>query len=119
MRALLDIYAHLSLVVRLSHDTTEAIIATVEEQGINLLITDFHGLRSNRKLLSLTTCDIIGVNIRPNFDNELQNIVVSYDKGRHSNLGLEIANSLSKSLNSNIRIVRSIVESPEEERDIL
>lgn len=105
--------------VRLSHDTTEAIIATVEEQGINLLIMDFRSLRSNRKLLSLTTCDIIGVNIKENFDNELQNIVVSYDKGRHSNLGLEIANSLSKSLNSNIRIVRSIVESPEEERDIL
>ena len=105
--------------VRLSHDTTEAILATVEEQGINLLIMDFHNLRSNRKLLSLTTCDIIGINLKENFDNELANIVVSYDKGRHSNLGLEIANSLSKSLNSNVRIVRGIVESPEEERDIL
>jgi hypothetical protein len=105
--------------IRLSHDTTEAILATVEEQGINLLIMDFQSLRSNRKLLSLTTCDIIGVNIKENFDNELENIVVSYDKGRHSNLGLEIANSISKSLNSNIRIVRSVVESPEEERDIL
>lgn len=105
--------------VRLSHDTTEAILATVEEQGINLLIMDFHSLRSNRKLLSLTTCDIIGVNIQENFDNELSNLVVSYDKGRHSNLGLEIANSISKSLNSKIRIVRGVVESPEEERDIL
>jgi len=105
--------------VRLSHDTTEAILATVEEQGINLLIMDFHSLRSNRKLLSLTTCDIIGINIKQNFDDELQNFVVSYDKGRHSNLGLEIANSLSKSLKSKIRIVRGIVESPEEERDIL
>ncbi|MEX1996409.1 MAG: amino acid permease, partial [Nitrosopumilaceae archaeon] len=105
--------------VRLSHDTTEAILATVEEQGINLLIMDFSSLRSNRKLLSLTTCDIIGVNIKENFENELSNLVVSYDKGRHSNLGLEIANSLSKSLNSTIRIVRGVVESPEEERDIL
>jgi hypothetical protein len=105
--------------VRLSHDKTDAILATVEEQGINLLIMDFHTLRSNRKLLSLTTCDIIGINIKQNFDDELQNFVVSYDKGRHSNLGLEIANSLSKSLKSKIRIVRGIVESPEEERDIL
>ena len=105
--------------VRLSHDTTEAILATVEEQGINLLIMDFQSLRSNRKLLSLTTCDIIGINLKENFDNELANLVVSYDKGRHSNLGLEIANALSKSLNSNVRIVRGIVESPEEERDIL
>ncbi|HSB56301.1 MAG TPA: amino acid permease [Nitrosopumilaceae archaeon] len=105
--------------VRLSHDVTEAILATVEEQGINLLIMDFQSLRSNRKLLSLTTCDIIGVHLKENFDNELSNIVVSYDKGRHSNLGLEIANSISKSLNSKIRIVRGVVESPEEERDIL
>lgn len=105
--------------VRLTHDTTEAILATVEEQGINLLIMDFHSLRSNRKLLSLTTCDIIGINIKQNFDDELKNFVVSYDKGRHSNLGLEIANSLSKSLKSKIRIVRGVVESPEEERDIL
>lgn len=105
--------------VRLSHDTTEAILATVEEQGINLIIMNFHNLRSNRKLLSLTTCDIIGVNIKKNFDSELSNLVVSYDKGRHSNLGLEIANSFSKSLGSKIRIVRGVVESPEEERDIL
>ena len=105
--------------VRLSHDTTEAILATVEEQGINLLIMDFQNMRSNRKLLSLTTCDIIGVSIKKDFDKDLSNIVVSYDKGRHSNLGLEIANSLSKSLNSSIRIVRGVVESPEEERDIL
>jgi amino acid transporter len=105
--------------VRLSHDMTEAILATVEEQGINLLLMDFHSLRSNRKLLSLTTCDIIGVHLKENFDSELANIVVSYDKGRHSNLGLELANSLSKSLNSKIRIVRCVVESPEEERDIL
>jgi len=105
--------------VRLSHDTTEAILATVEEQGINLLIMDFPSLRSNRKLLSLTTCDIIGVNIKANFENELSKLVVAYDKGRHSNLGLEIANSLSRSLNSTIRIVRGVVESPEEERDIL
>ncbi|HSD05121.1 MAG TPA: amino acid permease [Nitrosopumilaceae archaeon] len=105
--------------VRLSHDNTEAILATVEEQGINLLVMDFHSMRSNRKLLSLTTCDIIGVNVKKNFDNELSNLVVSYDKGRHSNLGLEIANSISKSLNSTIRIVRGVVESQEEERDVL
>ncbi|MBI3841611.1 MAG: hypothetical protein HY295_00440, partial [Thaumarchaeota archaeon] len=60
-----------------------------------------------------------GVNIQENFDKELSNLVVSYDKGRHSNLGLEIANSISKSLSSKIRIVRGVVESPEEERDIL
>ncbi|MGI0087480.1 MAG: amino acid permease [Nitrosotalea sp.] len=105
--------------VRLSHDTTEAILATAEEQGINLLVMDFYDLRNNRKLLSLTTCDIVGVNIKKEFEKELSHIVVAYDKGRHSDLGLEIATSFSSSLNSKIRIVRGVVESPEEERDIL
>ncbi len=115
----LDNSSEYRYLIRLSHDITDAIIATAEEQGINLLIIDFNRLRSNRKLLSLTTCDIVGVNIQKNFEEELSNLVVSYDKGRHSNLGLEIANSISKSLNSKIRIVRGVVESPEEERDIL
>lgn len=105
--------------VRLSHDTTEAILATVEEQGINLLVMDFYDLRNNRKLMTLTTCNILGVNIKKEFEKELSHIVVAYDKGRHSDLGLEIAHSFSKTLDSKIRIVRGMVESPEEERDIL
>jgi len=105
--------------VRLSHDNTEAILVTAEEQGVNLIIMDFYDLRNNRKLLSLTTCDIVGVSIKKEFDKELSNIVVSYDKGRHSDLGIEIANAFSKSLNSKIRIVRGVVESQEDERDIL
>lgn len=105
--------------VRLSHDTTEAILATAEEQGINLLIMDFYDLRNNRKLLSLTTCDVVGVSIKKEFEKELSHIVVAYDKGRHSDLGLEIATSFSNSTNSKIRVVRGVVESPEEERDIL
>src|SRR5579885_1520711 len=105
--------------VRLSHDTTEAILATAEEQGINLLVMDFYDLKNNRKLLSLTTCDVIGVNIKKEFEQEISRIVVAYDKGRHSDLGLEIAHSFSNTMNSKIRIVRGVVESPEEERDIL
>ncbi|MEO9276560.1 MAG: amino acid permease [Nitrososphaera sp.] len=105
--------------VRLSHDTTEAILATAEEQGINLLVMDFYDLRNNRKLLSLTTCDILGVNIKKEFEKEISRVVVSYDKGRHSDLGLEIAQAFSSSLGSKIRVVRGVVESPEEERDIL
>ena len=105
--------------IRLTHDTTEAILATVEEQGINLLVMDFYDLRNNRKLLSLTTCDILGVHIKKEFEKEISNLVVSYDKGRHSDLGLEIAHSFSNTLGSKIRIIRGVVESPEEERDIL
>ncbi|MFM7796423.1 MAG: APC family permease, partial [Candidatus Nitrosotenuis sp.] len=49
--------------VRISHDETDAILSTVEEQGINLVIIDFSFLRNNRKLLSLSTCDFIGVRL--------------------------------------------------------
>ncbi len=105
--------------IRLTHDTTDAILATVEEQGINLLVMDFYDLRDNRKLLSLSTCDIIGVHIKKEFEKELSHVVVSYDKGRHSDLGLEVASAFSNALGSSIRIVRGVVESPEEERDIL
>lgn len=105
--------------VRLSHDNTEAILATAEEQGINLLVMDFFDLRNNRKLLTLTTCDILGVNIKKEFEKELSQVVVSYDKGRHSDLGIEIAHAFSNTLGSKMRIIRGVVESPEEERDIL
>ncbi len=105
--------------VRVSHDVTDAILATVEEQGINLVIMDFSDLRSNRKLLSLSTCDFVGMKIGKNIDADFQNIVVSYDKGRHSNLGLRIANSISKSFGSKIRVVRGVVESPEDELEIM
>jgi hypothetical protein len=98
---------------------TEAILSTVEEQGINTMIVDFSFLRNNRKLLSLSTCDIIGVKLRGDLEKDLSNIVVSYDKGRHSNLGLEIATALSKYYKSNIRIIRGVVEPPEVELEIL
>ena len=105
--------------VRLSHDPTEAILATAEEEGINTMIVDFSFLRNNRKLLSLSTCDIIGVIPRTNFTKDLSNLIVSYDKGRHSNLGLELAHAISKDYNSKIRVVRGITQSPEVEVNIV
>ncbi len=83
------------------------------------MIVDFSFLRNNRKLLSLSTCDIIGVKLRGDFEKDISNLVVSYDRGRHSNLGLELATALSKFYQSNIRIVRGVVESPEAELEIL
>ena len=105
--------------VRLCHDPTEAILATAEEQSINTLIVDFSFLRNNRKLLSLTTCDIIGVKLRKNFAKDISNLIVSYDSGRHSNLGLEIAAAISKEHQSKIRVVRGINRSPKIETEIV
>ena len=105
--------------VRLSHDPTEAILATAEEQEIDTIIVNFSFLRDNRRLLSLSTCDIIGVIPRRDFEKDISNIIISYDKGRHSNLGLEIAGSMAKEYNSKIRIVRGITQSPDTEVQIV
>lgn len=47
--------------VRVSHDSTEAILATIEEQKINVLVADFETLRNDRKLLTLMTCDVLAI----------------------------------------------------------
>ena len=47
--------------VRVSHDATEAILGTIEEQRIHLLVTDFETLRTNKKLQTLVTCDIMAI----------------------------------------------------------
>ena len=83
------------------------------------MIIDFSFLRKNRKLLSLSTCDIIGVKLGQKFDKDISNLIVSYDMGRHSNLGLEIAYNMSKEYDSKIRIVRGVTQSPEVEIDIV
>jgi len=49
----------------------------------------------------------------------LSNLIVSYDKGRHSNLGLELAHAISKDYNSKIKIVRGLTQSPEVENEIV
>ncbi len=105
--------------IRLSHDQTEAILATIEEQGTNLLILDFDDLQNNRKLMSLATCDIIGAIFRESFEKEISNIVVSYDKGRHCDLALDIADSFLKHSESKIRVVRANIETPEKELNIM
>jgi len=82
------------------------------------MIVDFFFLRNNKKLLSLSTCDIIGVIPGKDVDKDISNLIVSYDKGRHSNLGLEIAHASSADSKSKIRVVRGITQSPEAEVEI-
>jgi basic amino acid/polyamine antiporter, APA family len=92
--------------VRVSHDATEAVLATIEEQRIDLLVTDFETLRTNKKLQTLATCDIMAIDttgggiddtILPdpfpasstNDKVEKKNLVVVYDGGDHSDLVLK------------------------------
>ena len=48
----------------------------------------------------------------------MSNLIVSYDQGRHSNLGLEIAHAISKNNKSKIRVIRGLTQSPEVESEI-
>jgi APA family basic amino acid/polyamine antiporter len=105
--------------VRVSHDATEAILATIEEQRIDLLITDFETLRRDRKLLTLMTCKVLAIkaendtlelepkrkhiNIEENMgehsiaEGEKRNMVVIYDGSGHSDVLLRATSWLEHS----------------------
>ena len=83
------------------------------------MLVDFSFLRNNRKLLSLTTCDIVGIRLRKHFEQDISQMIISYDKGRHSDLGLEIGHALSSTNNAKIRIVRGVVEDPDDEIEVV
>jgi len=76
---------------RISHDATEAILVTIEEQHIDLLLVDFETLRTNKKLQTLATCDALAVK---RADDDLQLEATSrmtrssdYIQARNSNYG--------------------------------
>src|ERR671914_2370084 len=108
--------------VRISHDSTEAILSTIEEQHIDLLITDYETLRRNKALQTLLTCNILAVLTGGGSDEELileesiakeekreeqeanpisernrKNMVVLYDGGDHSDMVLKTASWLEHS----------------------
>jgi hypothetical protein len=101
--------------VRVSHDATEAILATIEEQRIDLLVTDFETLRTNKKLQTLVTCDIMAIDTTGSETDDAilsgpfsassssedkaqkKNLVVVYDGGDHSDLVLKTTSWLEHS----------------------
>jgi amino acid transporter/nucleotide-binding universal stress UspA family protein len=103
--------------VRVSHDATEAILATIEEQKIDLLVTDFEILRHDRKLMTLMTCKVLAImaendalQLEPEqerIDIDLEaraipaadkkNMVVVYDGGEHSDVVLKATSWLEHS----------------------
>ncbi len=102
-----DILNH--YLVRISHDESEAILATVEEQKIDLLITDFETFRNDKKIQTLLTCDVLAIlsegnedftfestrNSRGRFNQK--NLVVLYDGGDHSDVVLKATSWLERS----------------------
>ena len=99
--------------VRVSHDTTDAILGTIEEQRIDLLVTDFETLRTNKKLQTLVTCDIMAIDttgsetddtiLSPPFSDstydktEKKNLAVVYDGGDHSDAVMKATSWLEHS----------------------
>jgi len=111
-----DILNH--YLVRISHDESEAILATVEEQKIDLLITDFETFRNDKKLQTLLTCDVLAILSEGNeeFTFELaknskskertqKNLVVLYDGGDHSDVVLKATSWLERSGQFNVNVL--------------
>jgi amino acid transporter len=104
--------------VRVSHDSTEAILATIEEQRIDLLVTDFETLRHDRKLSTLMTCKVLAIKAENDTlelepkqkhfniemrkpeaiaDGEKRSLVAIYDGGDHSDVLLKATSWLEHS----------------------
>lgn len=95
--------------VRISHDANEAILATVEEQKIDLLITDFETFRNSKKIQTLLTCDVLTILSEGNEELTFEprrnsrgrvaqkNLVVLYDGGDHSDVVLKATSWLERS----------------------
>jgi basic amino acid/polyamine antiporter, APA family len=113
--------------VRISHDTSEAVLATIEEQKIDLLITDFETYRNNKKLQTLSTCNVLAIRTTGDdltlFESSVEgsedltpvaqtaerrlkkNMVVLYDGGYHSDLVLKATSWLEHSGKFNVSVL--------------
>jgi len=107
--------------VRIAHDSTEAVLSTIAEQKINLLIMDYETIRINKKLQTLITCDFLA--ILPHVDNGVvterqyaadetrlpndgrKNLVVLYDDGDNSDEILKATNWFANTGNFNLNVV--------------
>jgi len=125
-----DIVSH--YFVRISHDATEAVLSTIEEKKINLLISDYETIKNNKKLQTLITCDLLGILTHLGIDESLlekqissssrskegggsllsnqqqpnkKNLVILYDDGDNSDEIIKIANYFANTNNFNLNVV--------------
>ncbi|MCS6767962.1 MAG: amino acid permease [Candidatus Nitrosocaldus sp.] len=75
---------------RIAHDVTDAVLASVEEQGIDLLVHEFDGFRRNRRLQMLLTCDVLAVKDVKGIDGCRRVLAFYDDEGEHSRLVLKV-----------------------------
>jgi basic amino acid/polyamine antiporter, APA family len=107
--------------VRISHDATEAVLTTISEQKIDLMIIDYETMRSNKKLQTLLTCDVLAIiphsedyiisERQNNTDeigvtkNEKRNMVVLYDDGDNSDEILKVTTWFANNEKLNLKVV--------------
>ena len=107
--------------VRISHDATEALVSTIAEQHIDLLITEFDTFRTNKALHTLVTCNVLAILAGGTSDDEIifeeptgeaqairaqpKNMVVVYDGGDHSDMVLKAASWLEHSGRFNVTVL--------------
>ena len=108
--------------VRISHDATEAVLTTLSEQKIDLMIIDYETMRSNKKLQTLLTCDVLAIiphsedyiilERQNNTNEEIEvsiddkrNIVVLYDDGDNSDEILKVTTWFANNERLNLKVV--------------
>jgi len=117
--------------VRISHDASEAILATVEEQKIDLLITDFETFRNSKKIQTILTCDVLAILSEGNEEFTFEptrtsrrgfgqkNLVVLYDGGDHSDLVLKATSWLERSGQFKINVLYVNTKKDDEQEKIV
>ena len=109
--------------VRISHDATEAVLTTISEQKIDLMIIDYETMRSNKKLQTLLTCDVLAIIAhsedyiileRQNHtdaiggltkEDDKRNMVVLYDDGDNSDEILKVTTWFANNERVHLKVV--------------
>ena len=108
--------------VRISHDATEAVLTTISEQKIDLMIIDYETMRSNKKLQTLLTCDVLAIIThsedfivleRHNNFNETRltpkenkkNMIILYDNGDNSDEILRVTSWFTNIDRFNLNVI--------------
>ncbi len=108
--------------VKISHDATEAVLTTISEQKIDLMIIDYETMRSNKKLQTLVTCDVLAVIPhsedlfvleRQNNFNETRltskenkkNMIILYDNGDNSDEILRVTSWFTNIERFNLNVI--------------
>ncbi len=123
--------------VRISHDATEAVLTTISEQKIDLMIIDYETMRSNKKLQTLLTCDVLAIIAhsedyiileRQNQtdaiggltkEDDKRNMVVLYDDGDNSDEILKVTTWFANNERVHLKVVAINRRNVNNKRDII